>query len=272
MSFDDVRKNLLAAIKVAKENSPPPEADVATRVAASMAVLRKKSAPVKARQAAMVDLNAAAFNVIEFAPFHAEFDQLMRELATDKSPTIRTQAIERLALQGDGFAQQLLIDGLDGKRKALVPAEKAAQLLGSDAHNAARPALRRLAENGTGAEKIAAVRALSHDKSSTGLFEAIVTDRAHPLGMREAAAMSLKATSPARFAKIAEKLVLDPKENVDLRTVTLTAIAHTEDVRTRLSKAKFVKAIDDLASATSSESLSTSANQFTALVRNPAIP
>ena len=52
-----------------------------------------------------------------------------------------------LAQQKDGFAQKKLLEGLQDPSKALVPPEKALQLLGYDVHAAGFRAARTILEN-----------------------------------------------------------------------------------------------------------------------------
>ena len=231
----------------------------------ALATLADTAAHVGDRVAAMALINLATFDPVAFATHSADYDRLLHELATDKEKQIRAAALERLALVGDGYAQQLLTEGLEGKRRPLVPAAKAAQLLGSDDHNAARPILRRLAETKTGKVREEALRALANDTRSTALFEAITNDKSEPLAVRQIAAMSLKQTAPARFAKLAEKIVLDDDDDDRLRATAMSAGAHTAEVRKHLSKPSFADAVDAVRTTTKSTALKASIKRFQTL-------
>ena len=236
--------------------------DLAAAMPQALATLANTTATVEDRVAAMALINGAAFDPVAFAPHNADYDRLLHELATDKAKDIRAAALERLALVGDGYAQQLLTEGLEGKRRPLVPAAKAAQLLGSDDHHAARPVLRRLAETKTGKVREEALRALANDTKSAALFETISKDKSEPLPVRQIAAMSLKQTAPARFARFAEKIVLDEDDDDGLRATAMSAGAHTAEVRKHLTKRRFTEAVDAVRTATKSTALKASIKRF----------
>lgn len=272
MDIAKYRKECEAEIAAAGNASMRYDGFEATEAAIpqALATLADTAAPAENRVAAMALINLATFDPVAFAPHNAEYDRLLHELATDKEKRIRAVALERLALVGDGYAQMLLAEGLEGKRRPLVPAAKAAQLLGSDDHNAARPILRRLAETKTGKVREEALRALANDTRSAALFETITSDKSEPLSVRQIAAMSLKQTSPARFAKLAEKIVLDDDDDDRLRATAMSAGAHTAEVRKHLSKRRFADAVDAVRTSTKSTALSASIKRFQILAAREA--
>lgn len=229
---------------------------------AALTIAADNTADLPDRVSALGRLQAATFIPQDIAPVRAKYDALLRQLATDPKREIRGLALERLALSGDRLAQKLLREGLEGTRRPLVPAAKAAQLLGSDAHAAARPILRELATNGKGKAREEALRALAHDTKSTALFESVSRDKSETRIVRQIAALSLKQTAPAKFAKMAQEIVLDASDDTGLRTIAMSAIAHTRVVREKLMGTKFSLAINKLASETGSAALKTSIRQF----------
>ncbi|TGE00817.1 hypothetical protein [Methylobacterium nonmethylotrophicum] len=210
------------------------------------------------RLSALNTLGAAEFQPAAFAPFHAEFIELLRRLALHRSKDIRTAALERLTLTNDPEAQRLLREGLEKIRRPLVTAAKAVQLLARDDHGSAIPLFRRLAANATGQVREQALRALAVDPKSIPLFEEIAANKQERTQLRQIAAVNLKNTSASRFAKLARDLVLDEQEVDKLRAVAVSAIAHTSDVAARLKSPAFTESVLALGASTGSRALKAS--------------
>lgn len=153
-------------------------ASFAASVRSLLEVLANDSLAAAPRLAALEQLGAAQFQPVEFAPFHAEFTEILRRLAFAKDKAIRTAALERLTLANDETAQRLLREGLEKTRKPLVSDAKAVQLLARDEHARPLPLLRKLATERTGAVREQALRALAGDSKSISLFETIAGDKA----------------------------------------------------------------------------------------------
>src|SRR4051794_17285797 len=109
---------------------------------AMLAVLSNTSEPIAVRLAAFQALQAAAFSVLAFASNRAEYIATLRKLATDPDPELRQRVLGALMRDKDGYAQKKLLDGLKDPAKALVPPEKALQLLSYDVHADAYEAAR----------------------------------------------------------------------------------------------------------------------------------
>jgi hypothetical protein len=97
-------------------------------------VLRDTSEPIEVRMAALQSLGAAAFSVPDFDSVRPDYIAALREVSTDSHEQLRRRALGILMRNKDGFAQKKLLDGLKDSAKALVPPEKALQLLGNDVH------------------------------------------------------------------------------------------------------------------------------------------
>src|SRR5688572_22006760 len=97
-------------------------------------LLRDEKEPVKVRLGALQALQAASFSVVAFEPCRADYIATLREVAEDPDPELRQRVLGMLAREKDGFAQKKLLDGLQDPEKALVPPEKALQLLSYDVH------------------------------------------------------------------------------------------------------------------------------------------
>src|SRR3954468_4173432 len=101
---------------------------------AMLSVLRNRDEPEEVRLAALQSLQAASFSVIAFEACRAEYMAALREVATYPDPELRQRVLGLLAREKDGFAQKKLLAGLQNPEKALVPPEKALQLLSYDVH------------------------------------------------------------------------------------------------------------------------------------------
>jgi hypothetical protein len=214
------------------------------------------------RLAALRHLGAAEFQPIAFAPFNAEFVETLRRLALSSDKTVRTAALDRLTLNNDPEAQRLLREGLEQTRKPLVPTAKAIQLLARDDHAAALPLFRRLAVEGKGVIREQALRALASDTKSASLFEAIAANKDEKLPLRQIAAANLKNTSATKFAKLAQNLALDSREDDKLRAIAVSAITHSSGVAAKVKSPNFAKSLRALGLATNSRALKSSITRF----------
>ena len=101
---------------------------------AILGVLRDVNEPVQVRTAAMQSLQTASFSVVAFESCSGDYRATLRKVALDEDPELRQRALGALAQQKDGFAEKKLLEGLQNPSKALVPPEKALQLLSYDVH------------------------------------------------------------------------------------------------------------------------------------------
>ena len=101
---------------------------------AMLNVLRNKDEPVEVRLAALQSLQAASFSVVAFESCRGDYIATLRAVAEDPDPELRQRVLGLLAREKDGFAQKKLLEGLKNPDKALVPPEKALQLLSYDVH------------------------------------------------------------------------------------------------------------------------------------------
>src|SRR5215210_5730298 len=99
------RANAIAA-------APLDEEGRADQVDALLATVGNRDEPVKVRMAALQALRALEFLGPQFAPFRADYTQVLREVATDPDPELRESALEVLAINKDPYAQELLVRGL----------------------------------------------------------------------------------------------------------------------------------------------------------------
>jgi hypothetical protein len=189
-------------------------------------VLRNKDEPMEVRFAALQALQAASFSAVAFAAHRGDYIATLRAVADDADPELRQRVLGILAREKDGFAQQKLLEGLQDPGKALVPPEKALQLLSYDVHAEAYPVARAIVNqppNDTA--KREALRLLAADASAAPLFEKILRDKDEVPELRQISAAALQATQPEKLQAHAREMLLDPSEQDEMQAVSLTALA-----------------------------------------------
>jgi hypothetical protein len=214
---------------------------------ASLDVLRDREQPIKVRLAALQSLQAASFSVIEFEPYREDYLATLREIVDDKDPELRQRVLGILAREMDGYVQQRLLEGLQDPSKALVPPEKALQLLSYDVHAEAYPVAREIVKDPPSPEaKREALRLLSADANSAPVFEKLLRDKDEDRDIRQISAAALQAVKPKRFQEQARELVLDDKEFDDIQATALTALAQFGDEKAVAKDSKLMKRAEQL--------------------------
>ena len=96
----------------------------------------------------------------------------------DPNPELRQRVLGLLAREKDGYAQKRLLEGLENPAKALLPPEKALQLLGYDVHADAYRLARKIVDKPPSEiAKREALRLLAADTSAKPVFEKILSDK-----------------------------------------------------------------------------------------------
>ena len=138
---------------------------------------------------------------------------LLRTLATDADPVIRSKALQALAASGDSTATDAL------RKRSGEGDQTATFALVSSGDSSAIAAMQALLEGGTGRDLSAAIDALAeHGGMSPAVMAAIVKDRV-PMN-RAAAARALGRSSDLNASQQLEELSRDP-DPVVRRSVTL---------------------------------------------------
>lgn len=193
-------------------------------------VLRDASEPIEVRMAALQSLGAAAFSVAGFDSLHGDYIAALREVSTDSHEELRRRALGILMRNKDGFAQKKLLDGLKDPAKALVPPEKALQLLGNDVHAGAYSAARAIVKKPPNdLAKREALRLLAADAKSTPLFEKVIRDKKELRENRQIAASALHSLDPDKLQAHARKILLDKSDYSDIKATSLTALEQFGD-------------------------------------------
>jgi HEAT repeat protein len=230
---------------------------------AMLNVLRDKNEPVKVRLAALQSLGAAAFSVISFESCRNDYIATLREVATDPDPELRQRVLGLLAREKDAFAQKKLLEGLKNPEKALVPPEKALQLLSYDVHAEAYSIARDIvAKPPNDDAKREALRLLAADATSAPLFEKVLRDKDELRENRQIAASALHAINPDKLQANAREILLDKSEYADIKATSLTALSQFGDEKAIAEDKDLLKSVDRLSAGKAPAKYKQSARQF----------
>jgi hypothetical protein len=221
---------------------------------AMLKVLRDPAEPSPVRLAALQSLQAASFAVVQFESCRGDYLAALRAVATDPDPEMRQRVLGLLARENDGFAQQKLLAGLQDPTKALVPPEKALQLLSYDVHADAYPIARKIVNNPPNdSAKHEALRLLAADASSQPLFERLLRDKNETKDIRQLAASALQSIAPEKFQSHARAMLLDKKEYDDIQATSLTGLTQFGNAAKVAKDDKLMERIGSLKKAESSK-------------------
>jgi hypothetical protein len=188
-------------------------------------VVTDQEQPSSVRLAALQTLEAASFAVHRFNPHRAEYIAGLRSIAEDADEEVRERVLAALAHESDPHAKELLLAGLKEPAKALLPPERALQLLSYDVHADAYSAARDVAMKPPNeAARRAALRLLAADATSAPLFEKILTDKKESPEIRQLSASALHAIAPDQLQAHARGILLDKNEDDHVKAVSLTAL------------------------------------------------
>jgi hypothetical protein len=182
------------------------------------------------RLAALKALQVNSFSAIAFRRYQADYRDALRSAATDDDAALRSAAMEPLALAGDEYVQRLLVDGLENPDQALVPPQRALQLIGYDVHAEYYPALRDIVTTTAKRSPLrrSALRLLAADSESTDLFADIAADKSEDPTARSTSAIALQSLSPGQFQGVAHDVVLDDDDDDKVRATIVNAITHQD--------------------------------------------
>jgi len=269
------KKSVRSAMSVATSARKPVEERVAALAEVPLAVcendndlqavlkvFRDKDDPVEVRLAALQTLQAASFSVIAFESCRGDYTAALREVAEDQDSELRQRVLGILSRDKDGFAQEKLLEGLQNPEKALVPPEKALQLLSYDAHAEAYSVAREIVSvPPNSAAKREALRLLAADATAAPMFEKILRDKSESPEIRQISASALHAVEPEKLQENARDILLDNSEQEEIQTMCLTALTQFGDVQTVSDDKPLMRRINRL-SGEASEQVKQSAQQF----------
>lgn len=226
-------------------------------------VLKDTQSPQAVRLAALRALQSASFSVVKFTPCRPEYLAALRSLIDDPDPEVRQRVLGILAREQDGYTQQRLLEGLQQPDKALVPPEKALQLLSYDIHADAYPVAREIVSKPPNpAAKREALRLLGADAASASKFEEILRDKNEPLEIRQLSASALHSLAPKKMQAYARDIILDDSESDELKTSSLTALTNFGDEAAVSEDNALQETVDTLKDKASSPDLKNSADNF----------
>jgi hypothetical protein len=190
-----------------------------------LGLLRDPMAPADLRLAILNVLQQISFRMVLFPAKRPDYLATLRSIIEDPNAQLRRRAIGILAREKDEYVQRRLIEGLEQRSRALVPAAKAIQFLGYDVHAEHFPMLRRIIQQPpNGAAKREAVRLLAADPASSDLLLTILNDKHEDPEVRRVAAIALQSLAPDRFEAQARRIILDDDEDDELRALSISAL------------------------------------------------
>jgi HEAT repeat protein len=229
---------------------------------AAIRVLSDKTEPAEVRMAALHALQAASFSIGAFESCRGDYRTALRKVAQDQNPELRQRALGLLARNKDGFAQKKLLEGLKDPNKALVPPEKALQLLSYDIHADAYNAAKDILANSPNAvARQEALRLLASDATAAPVFEKVMLDKNELRQNRQISAAALHAIDPAKMQEHARNIVLDSSDYDDIRATSLTALTQFGD-KAAISGDKTLQDRVDQLKTDQSDKLKTTAQAF----------
>jgi len=195
-----------------------------------LTMLTNKDEPIEVRLAALQSLQAASFSVIAFESCRSDYIAALRKVATDPDPELRQRVLGILAREKDGYAQKKLLEGLQKPEKALVPPEKALQLLSYDIHAEAYPVARAIVNKPpSDTARREALRLLAADAKSAPVFEKLLRDKDEDAEIRQISASALQGLKPDKLQQNAREILLDDSDHDEIRATSLTAITQFGD-------------------------------------------
>jgi hypothetical protein len=231
-------KSTSARRRKAASSAPAHVAEDISDIRRLLKVLLDVNKPIEVRMAALQSLGAAAFSVPDFASVNADYIAALRNVSADTNEQLRRRALGILMRNKDGFAQKKLLGGLEDPAKALLPPEKALQLLGNDVHADAYAVARAIVKKPPNEDaKREALRLLAADPKSTSLFEKVLRDKQELRENRQLAASALNSLNPGKLQQQARRILEDKSDYADIKATCLTALEQFGDAAA-LSKDK----------------------------------
>lgn len=208
--------------------APLPVYDRESGLRKMLAVLRDTAQPLPERYMALQSLQASSFSAPDaFAAIRPDYIKVLRDAAADRDKELRQRVLGILMREHDGFAQETLLAGLRDPKKALLPPEKALQLLSYDVHAGAYAIARRIIDKPPNDRaKREALRLLAADSRAAPVFEKVLRDKKELRENRQIAASALHALAPESLARHARAILLDKSDYDDIKATSLTALAN----------------------------------------------
>ena len=163
---------------------------------------RRPAQQGRAREGAAGGIAGAAGGELQrrrFESCRGDYIATLRKVADDPDPELRQRVLGLLAREKDGFAQKKLLEGLQDPDKALVPPEKALQLLSYDVHADAYAAARDIVKKPPNEmARREALRLLAADATAAPMFEKLMRDKNELREIRQISASALHRAQAER--------------------------------------------------------------------------
>src|SRR5258708_14710865 len=249
--------------RVKAMRAAPATWDTEEGIQALLNVLRNRDEPLEVRLAALQSLGAAAFSSAAFESCRGDYIATLRAVAEDPEPALRRRALGVLARDKDGFAQKKLIEGLKNPEKAMVPPEKALQLLSYDIHADAYAVARDIVRDPPNVlARREALRLLAAAATSAPMFEKLLRDNGELREIRQIAASALQTRQPAKLQKHAREMLLDKSEYDDIKATSLSALTNFGDDVAIAGDKALLKSVDRLSGGKASTKYKQHARRF----------
>ena len=230
---------------------------------AMLKVLSDRSEPIAVRLAALQSLGAAAFSVQAFESCRPDYIATLRKVADDPDAELRQRVLGILMREKDGYAQKKLLEGLKNPKKALLPPEKALQLLSYDVHAETYSAARTILKKPPNDEaKREALRLLAADAKSAPIFEKVLGDKKELRENRQIAASALHALNPDKLQARARKILLDKSDYDDIKATSLTALEQFGDDKSLGKDKSLLRSVSRLSTGKTPAKYKKSARRF----------
>jgi hypothetical protein len=221
---------------------------------AMLKVLRDKNEPAPVRLAALQSVQAASFSVVAFESARGDYLATLREVAEDTDMELRQRVLGILARENDGFAQKKLLEGLQNPEKALLPPEKALQLLSYDVHAEAYAAARDIVSKPpSDIARREALRLLAADATAAPLFEKLLRDKDELAEIRQISASALQSLKPEKLQEHAREMLLDSSEYDEIQATSLTALSQFGDDAAIAQDEALLKSVDRMSDEASTK-------------------
>ncbi len=167
------------------------------------------------------------FNLFEFGSRfimeHPEFyAETLRKVVTDDNEQIRTRAIEILALKGDDFTQDKLIESLNAPNNKLIDDATAIRHLSNDLHANSFEAIHRKFNESDDVEvRTTAARCLGNYEAATKDIEAAFTNEIEQEGLRNVCGTVIQTKDKDRYVELAKSIVTNSEDDLEYRTSCL---------------------------------------------------
>jgi hypothetical protein len=230
-----------------------------------LAYLGEVDKPPERRLAVLNLLQEISFRMVGFSAKRPQYLAALRSIIDDPDSQLRRVAIGILAREKDDYVQRRLVDGLEGKSEALVPAAKAIQFLAYDVHSEYFPLAKRIVDKppSRGA-KVEAVRLLAADPSAKDLLVGILADPSEKPEVKMAGAVALQSLDPEEFERQARRIVLDDDEDDQLRALSLNALTYFGNPAAQSEDEEMARRVESLNSQSRSRSLKKAAAGYLA--------